>query len=323
VISADVAPEAATALRARVFWLHETPLETGTAITVRIGTSEARATIIGIPKAVDPGALTPSGYDAIAQNHVGEIIIALSKPLAADTHESNPQTGRIVLDLDGRIAGGGLILSAETTVSTQPARQLAAANIVPVNSTISADERAQRCAHRGAVIWFTGLPASGKSTLARALERHLFDRGGAPILLDGDTIRGGLNSDLRFSAQDRSENVRRLAEVAAHLSRSGTIAIVAAVAPSAQDRSLAREIAREHFFEIHVATQIDVCEQRDPKNHYRKARAGSLSDFTGVTAQYEEPLRPELRIDTSETATDQAIVALERLLRSSGILLSH
>jgi bifunctional enzyme CysN/CysC len=322
VISAAAAPEAATALRARVFWLHETPLETGTAITVRIGTSEARATITGIPKAVDPGALIPSGYNAIAQNHVGEILIALSKPLAADTYDANPQTGRVVLDLDGRIAGGGLILSTETTVGTQPARPPAAANIVPVNSTISADERAQRFAHRGAVVWFTGLPASGKSTLARALERHLFDRGGAPILLDGDTIRSGLNSDLRFSEQDRSENVRRLAEVAAHLSRSGTIAIVAAVSPSAQDRSRAREIAGEHFFEIHVATQIEVCEQRDPKSHYRKARAGSLSDFTGVTAQYEEPLRPELRIDTSETATDQAIVALERLLQSSGILLS-
>lgn len=323
VISADVAPEAATALRARVFWLHETPLETGTAITVRIGTSEARATITGIPKAVDPGALIPSGYNVIAQNHVGEILIALSKPLAADTYESNPQTGRVVLDLDGRIAGGGLILSAETAAATPSHWAPAAANIVPVNSTISAEDRAQRFAHRGAVIWFTGLPASGKSTLARALERHLFDRGGAPILLDGDTIRSGLNSDLRFSAQDRSENVRRLAEVAAHLSRSGAIAIVAAVSPSTQDRNRAREIAGDHFFEIHVATQIEVCEQRDPKSHYRKARAGSLSDFTGVTAQYEEPLRPELRIDTSEIATNQAIVALEHLLQSSGILLDR
>ena len=186
----------------------------------------------------------------------------------------------------------------------------------------SAGERTQRFGHRGAVIWFTGLPASGKSTLARALERHVFERGGAPVLLDGDTIRSGLNSDLRFSAQDRAENVRRLAEVAAHLSRSGTIAIVAAVSPSTQDRGRAREIAGEDFFEIHVATEIEVCEQRDPKNHYRKARSGSLPDFTGVTAQYEEPRRPELRIYTSEMTTDQAIAALDRLLRSSGVFLN-
>ena len=325
VISAGAAPTAATALRARVFWLHETPLEGGLALTVRIGTSETRATITGIPKAVDPGALETSGHDAIAQNHVGEIQIALTTPLAADTYEASPQTGRVVLDLDGRIAGGGLILAAERAATTQPARAAAVQpkptnNIVPVASAVTADERAQRFGHGGAVIWFTGLPASGKSTLARALERHLFDRGGAPILLDGDTIRSGLNADLRFSDADRAENVRRLAEVAAHLSRSGAIAIVAAVSPSAQERAKAKNIAGKGFFEIHVATQQNICEERDPKSHYRKARSGQLADFTGVTSQYEPPADPDLRIDTAQTSTEVAIRELDRLLQSSGIL---
>ena len=325
VISAGAAPTAATALRARVFWLHETPLESGLALTVRIGTSETRATITGIPKAVDPGALETSGHDAIAQNHVGEIQIALTTPLAADTYEASPQTGRVVLDLDGRIAGGGLILAAERAATTQPARAAAvqpkpANNIVPVASAVTADERARRFGHGGAVIWFTGLPASGKSTLARALERHLFDRGGAPILLDGDTIRSGLNADLRFSDADRAENVRRLAEVAAHLSRSGAIAIVAAVSPSAQERAKAKNIAGKGFFEIHVATQQNICEERDPKSHYRKARSGQLADFTGVTSQYEPPADPDLRIDTAQTSTEVAIRELDRLLQSSGIL---
>ena len=325
VISAGAAPTAATALRARVFWLHETPLESGLALTVRIGTSETRATITGIPKAVDPGALETSGHDAIAQNHVGEIQIALTTPLAADTYEASPQTGRVVLDLDGRIAGGGLILAAERAATTQPARAAAVQpkptnNIVPVASAVTADERAQRFGHGGAVIWFTGLPASGKSTLARALERHLFDRGGAPILLDGDTIRSGLNADLRFSDADRAENVRRLAEVAAHLSRSGAIAIVAAVSPSAQERERAKNIVGKGFFEIHVATQQNICEERDPKSHYRKARSGQLADFTGVTSQYEPPADPDLRIDTAQTSTEVAIRELDRLLQSSGIL---
>ena len=164
------------------------------------------------------------------------------------------------------------------------------------------------------------MPASGKSTLARALERHLFDRGGSPILLDGDTVRGGLNSDLRFSTEDRAENVRRLAEVAAHLARSGAIAIVAAVSPSAADRERAKTIAGKGFFEIHVATQQKICEERDPKNHYRKARSGQLADFTGVTSQYESPADPDLRIDTAETSTEVAIRELDRLLQSSGIL---
>ena len=123
VISAAAAPIAATTLRARVFWLHETPLETGIALTVRIGTSEARATITGIPKAVDPGALETSGHNAIAQNHVGEILIALATPLAADTYDANPQTGRVVLDLDGRIAGGGLILSTDDAAARAPGPQ--------------------------------------------------------------------------------------------------------------------------------------------------------------------------------------------------------
>ncbi len=340
VISAAAAPVAARTLRARVFWLHETPLETGTALTVRIGTAEARGTITGTPKAVDPGAFETSGSDAIRQNHVGEILITLAQPLAADIYDANPQTGRVVLDLDGRIAGGGLILAAERTAATQAPRiatnaatqaartagnaaaqaSRAASNIVPVSSAVTAEERAQRFGHAGAVIWFTGLPASGKSTLARALERHLFDRGGTPILLDGDTVRSGLNSDLRFSDADRAENVRRLAEVAAHLSRSGAIAIVAAVSPSAQERAKARNIAGKGFFEVHVATQQKICEERDPKNHYRKARSGQLADFTGVTSQYEPPADPELRIDTAETSTESAIRELDRLLQSSGIL---
>src|SRR5690349_23028471 len=147
MISAAAAPKAATALRARVFWLHETPLETGTAITVRIGTAEARGTITAIPKAVDPGALTTSGYNAIAQNHVGEILIALSRPLAADTYDANPQTGRVVLDLDGRIAGGGLILRAEADNAARTPRKSAPDNIVPIDFAVSTDERAERTGH--------------------------------------------------------------------------------------------------------------------------------------------------------------------------------
>jgi bifunctional enzyme CysN/CysC len=331
VISAASAPIAAQTLRARVFWLHETPLESGLALTVRIGTAETRATITGIPKAVDPGALETSGHDTIRQNNVGEILITLATSLAADTYEASPQTGRVVLDLDGRIAGGGLILVAEAAAAMQPnavARTIAPAvtqpktanNIVPVESAVSAEERARRFGHAGAVIWFTGLPASGKSTLARALERHLFDGGASPILLDGDTVRSGLNSDLRFSDEDRAENVRRLAEVAAHLSRSGFIAIVAAVSPSSEDRAKARNIGGKGFFEVYVATQQKICEQRDPKSHYRKARSGQLPDFTGVTSRYQPPADPDLRIDTAETSTEAAVRELDRLLQSSGIL---
>jgi bifunctional enzyme CysN/CysC len=165
------------------------------------------------------------------------------------------------------------------------------------------------------------LPGSGKSTLARALERRLFDNGGSPVLLDGDTLRAGLNSDLGFSAADRRENVRRLAEVAAHLARNGQVAIVAAVSPSSEDRAAARRIADKSFREIYVATPADVCESRDPKGHYAKARAGALQAFTGIGSDYEPPTDSELTIDTSMRSVGDATNEIEYMLTRSGILL--
>ena len=191
---------------------------------------------------------------------------------------------------------------------------------MPVESALRADERSARYRHNGAVIWLTGLPGSGKSTLARALERRLFGIGGSPILLDGDTLRAGLNGDLGFSAPDRSENIRRLAEVATHLARNGHIAIVAAVSPGADDRAAARRIADTAFREIYVATPIAVCESRDPKGHYAKARAGALPAFTGIGSDYQPPAAPELTIDTSKSPVPDATDEIERMLVKSGVL---
>jgi bifunctional enzyme CysN/CysC len=163
-------------------------------------------------------------------------------------------------------------------------------------------------------------PASGKSTLARALERRLFGNGGSPVLLDGDTLRAGLNGDLGFSPEDRSENIRRIAEVATHLARNGHIAIVAAVSPSRDDRAAARRIADTLFREIYVATPAGVCEERDPKGHYAKARAGALKGFTGIGNDYQPPAASELTIDTSTRSVSDATDEIERLLAATGIL---
>src|SRR6202035_1263450 len=142
--------------------------------------------------------------------------------------------------------------------------------------------------------------------LARALERRLFGNGGSPVLLDGDTLRAGLNNDLGFIPADRTENIRRLAEMATHLARNGHIAIVAAVSPSAEDRAAARRIADTAFREIYVATSAEVCESRDPKGHYAKARAGSLHGFTGIGSDYQSPTTSELTIDTSARSVTEA-----------------
>src|SRR5882757_1379423 len=308
------APRDTRRLRARIFWLHDAPLTTGASILVRLGNKESRATVVAIEKAVDPGELSSVATSAIARNHVGEIDIALAQAVAADPYLDNPRTGRLVIEVNGRIAGGGLVLSVDAGQRAIPV------DIVPVESALRLDERSARYRHNGAVIWLTGLPGAGKSTLAKALERRLFARGGSPILLDGDTLRAGLNGDLGFSSKDRSENIRRLAEVATHLARNGHIAIVAAVSPSRDDRAAARRIADAAFREIHVATPAEVCESRDPKGHYAKARAGTLKSFTGIGNDYQPPTGAELVLDTSTRSVPDATEAIERMLANTGIL---
>jgi bifunctional enzyme CysN/CysC len=301
-------------LRARIFWLHDQPLTTGASILVRLGTRESRATVVAIEKAVDPGELSSVETRSIARNHVGEIDISLAQPIAADPHTDNPRTGRLVIEVNGRIAGGGLVLSVDAGQRAIPV------DIVPVESALRPDERSARYRHGGAVLWLTGLPGSGKSTLARGLERRLFGNGGSPVLLDGDTLRAGLNGDLGFSAEDRSENIRRLAEVATHLARNGHIAIVAAVSPSREDRAAARRIADTLFREVYVATPAEICERRDPKGHYAKARAGALHGFTGISNDYQPPESCELTLDTSAGSVAEGIEEIERMLAKSGIL---
>ncbi|MBS0530171.1 MAG: adenylyl-sulfate kinase [Proteobacteria bacterium] len=308
------APRDTRRIRARIFWLHDTPLAAGASILLRLGNKETRAIVVAIEKAVDPGELASTATKSIARNHVGEIDISLAQPLAADPYVDNPRTGRLVIEISGRIAGGGLVLSVDAGQRAVPV------DIVPVESALRPDERSARYRHNGAVVWLTGLPGSGKSTLARALERKLFSSGGSPILLDGDTLRAGLNGDLGFSAGDRAENIRRLAEVATHLARNGHVAIVAAVSPSREDRATARRIADTTFREIYVATPAEVCESRDPKGHYAKARAGVLHGFTGIGSDYQPPQSVELTIDTSTRSVGDAADEIERMLIKTGIL---
>lgn len=187
-----------------------------------------------------------------------------------------------------------------------------AGNIVPVRHQVTADERAARSGHAGAVLWFTGLPGSGKSTLAMALERRLFDLGWQVYTLDGDNVRRGLSADLGFSPHDREENIRRIGEVAALFADAGAVCITAFISPYRADRARARAAAGgQRFFEVFVQSALATCERRDPKGHYRKARAGELKDFTGVGAPYEMPEHPGIVIDTE---TQDVATCVEQLL---------
>ncbi len=172
-------------------------------------------------------------------------------------------------------------------------------NLTWHDGQVSDDDRAALLGHRAACVWFTGLSGSGKSTLARATEKALVDAGVHAYVLDGDNVRMGLSGDLGFSAEDRVENIRRIGEVARLLVDSGAVVLTAFISPYRDDRDRARALMADRFVEVWVNPGLDVCEQRDPKGLYKRARAGEIANFTGVSAPYEEPAAAEIVVDTS------------------------
>jgi adenylylsulfate kinase len=186
---------------------------------------------------------------------------------------------------------------------------------------VGAAERRRRAGHDGAVVWITGLSGAGKTTLAQALERALFDRGCNVFLLDGDKVRHGLCADLGFSLPERSENVRRIGEVARLFYEAGQIAIVSVISPLRADRARARAlIPAPHFIEVHCDCPLAVCEARDPKGLYRKARAGLLPEFTGITSPYESPEAPDVLLDSAAASVEQEVGRLMAELQRRGIV---
>jgi bifunctional enzyme CysN/CysC len=213
----------------------------------------------------------------------------------------------IALDDDERcaIARRGLPIAAAHAVQLHPQ----GANVFAVSHLIDASAREQRNGHRGLVLWLTGLPGAGKTTISMRVERELFWRGLHVYALDGDTLRTGLTSDVDFSEEGRRENIRRVAEVGKLLADAGTIALISLVSPSAADRARARAIVGEPFREAYVAASVATCEARDPKNLYKRARAGEILGFTGVDAPYDVPVEPDLVLDTERYDVEATVAA--------------
>ena len=182
-----------------------------------------------------------------------------------------------------------------------------ATNIFEVHSRIDRSTREDRNRHKGGVLWLTGLSGAGKSTLAVEVERSLFAKGYHVYVLDGDNLRHGLNSNLGFSHEDRTENIRRVGEVAALFAEAGFVCVSAFISPYRADRESARKAAGESFHEVHVQADLATCETRDPKGLYVRARRGEIPDFTGISAPYEEPETPELVVDTAALDVSQSV----------------
>ncbi|PWN92886.1 putative MET14-ATP adenosine-5`-phosphosulfate 3`-phosphotransferase [Acaromyces ingoldii] len=200
-----------------------------------------------------------------------------------------------------------------------------ATNITFHEGIVSYEERCSLLGQQGATIWLTGLSASGKSTIATALEQHLLHQHKSAFRLDGDNIRFGLNKDLGFSPKDREENIRRIAEVSTLFSASSSLTITSFISPYAADRDVARKLHDEHkpplpFIEVFVDASVEECEKRDPKGLYKKARAGEIKEFTGISAPYEAPPKPEIHIDADKTSVEDSVKIITQYLLEKGYL---
>jgi bifunctional enzyme CysN/CysC len=236
---------------------------------------------------------------------VAELTLRARRPVAFDVHGDLSATGRFVLVDRFDVAGGGIVLRDNYPRRTSDTLHKST-NIFWTTSKVTREQRTSRNGHPGCVIWLTGLSASGKSTIAADLERQLFNRGRHVYVLDGDKVRHGLCSDLAFSPEDRKDNIRRIGEVAKLMADAGVIVITAFISPYRADRRIVRTIMTEdEFIEVYVNAPVEVCEQRDPKGLYAKARSGQIKDFTGISAPYEPPENPELELRTDQTSVNE------------------
>jgi len=294
----DIPPIETNVFKARLFWLGKKPLKVGSRYILKVATARHIVEVQEIERVVDTTDLSSGESENVARNAVAEVVLRSRSMLALDEFRTSPRTGRFVLIEDYDIVGGGII-SMEGYADQRQSVTVKSTNIFAVEHRITTPARWRANGHKSGVIWMTGLSGSGKTTLSLELERQLFLKGYQVYVIDGDNIRHGLSADLAFSPEDRTENIRRVGEVSALFADAGFIVITAFISPYRSDRDRARGIRPDMFHEIYVKADLETCEQRDPKGLYKKARRGEIEVFTGITAPYEAPEKPELVVDTT------------------------
>ncbi len=300
--------------KARIFWLGRKPFTKGKPYKLKLATQEAECGIESIDKVIDASTLETISRAHneifVGRHEVAELTIRTKRPVAFDTHSEIIPTGRFVI-VDGfEVAGGGIVADDAYPKRTSDSLHKSD-NIFWSQGKVTSGQRALRNGHRGWVVWLTGLSGSGKSTIANELERELFNLGKQAFVLDGDKLRHGLCSDLGFSPEDRKENIRRVGEVARLFADSGIICITAFISPYRSDRELARRAAEaDQFIEVFVNAPLSVCEQRDPKGLYAKARANEIKEFTGISAPYEAPEKPNLELRTDQLSLEESVAKI-------------
>ena len=319
----DRAPIETDVFSAKLLWLGRQNLEVGRKVKLKLTTTEVECHIQSIEKIIEASTLAEIDLKTrghIARNDVAEVTIRTKSPIAFDNYDRIVPTGRFVLVDHRQVCGGGVISKGEYPDRRQVLSGVKSQNISWTTGEVTRVARERRNNHRGAVIWLTGLSGAGKSTIATELERELFNMGLHTYVLDGDNVRHGLSANLGFSPEDRTENIRRVSEVAKLFCDAGVLVITAFISPYRDDRKLARSLMEEgDFVEVHVDAPLSVCEQRDPKGLYKKARAGEIVSFTGVSAPYEPPENPELVVRTDSQTVSECIAHIIDYLKTGHI----
>ncbi|MCV7287525.1 adenylyl-sulfate kinase [Mycolicibacterium wolinskyi] len=313
-----VLPVLARELDATVCWFFDNPLRAGDRLALKQGTRTVRATVQELHTKLDPETLDEvDGPVELALNDIGSVTLRTSSVVIADPYADNRDNGAFILidEVSNDTVGAGIILDAREVKPSGHNRS----DIKWHPSSLDRDYRWNKTGQRGATIWFTGLPASGKSTVAVAVERALVESGQVAYLLDGDNLRHGLSDDLGFSAGDRTENIRRVGHLTRLLADAGVVALASLVSPLRSDRETARALndaAKLPFIEVHIATPVEECARRDPKGLYARAKAGELKGLTGVDAPYEAPENPDLVLDTTGADIDDLVDQVIALLNT-------
>jgi bifunctional enzyme CysN/CysC len=327
LVRAHNVPHVKREFEAMMVWMSEAPMDCSKSYIIMHTSRQTKAFISSVAYRTNVNTLSREQGRALVLNEIGRVSITTKTPLFIDSYEKNRATGNfVVVDEDTfQTVAGGMIIDRQPNESLQVAGN--AETVTPrsgfihrEDGEVTRERREAAFGHKAVTIWCTGLSGSGKSTVAKALETKLFALGRPVYRLDGDNLRFGLNKNLGFSKDDRRENIRRAAEVAKLFNDAGVSVICSLISPMQIDRDRAREvIGAESFIEVYLSTPLSECEKRDPHGLYRKARAGEIAEFTGVSAPYEAPESPEVTLDTAlislENCVQQVLGAIERKMK--------
>jgi bifunctional enzyme CysN/CysC len=313
IVTADSPAEIANQFEATVVWMNEGPLLRGRTYLLKIGTKTVTATIGAIKNKININNLEQVPAPTLGLNEIGVCNLELDRPIAFDPYKVNRDTGGFILidRMTNDTVGAGMLHFALRRAQNVHWQAL------DVNKSARSAIKSQK----PCLLWYTGLSGAGKSTIANLVDKKLHSMNRHTYLLDGDNVRHGLNKDLGFTAADRVENIRRIAEVAKLMVDAGLIVSTAFISPFRAEREMARYLLPPgEFVEIFVDTPLSVAEQRDPKGLYKKARRGELKNFTGIDSPYETPEKPELRIDTTALSPEAAAERVVAFLQARGAL---